>query len=73
LIKLHVVCHQVIFRTFLRYLHLVLHVLHKNYENRQYNIFIDVCCVNVVSFVKFQVKLINFDGVSKSLAIILNF
>jgi len=51
----------------------VLHVLHKNYENRQYNIFIDVCCVNVLSFVKFQVKLINFDGVSKSSAIILNF
>jgi len=55
---------------FLRYLHSVLHILHKNEINHHCVIYVAFIILMLLSFVKFQVKLINFDGMSKSSAII---
>jgi len=54
------VCDQIILQT-LRYMHFVLHILHKNLVNHHCNVFCVFCHINV----KFQVKPINFDGMSE--------
>jgi len=62
--------HQIILRRFLHFVH---PVLRKNYANHHCDIFVAFVEQMLFRFLKFQVKLINFDGVSKSSAIILNF
>jgi len=47
--------------------------IYKNCVNHRCDIFVVFLVQMLSSFVKFQVKLINFDGVGKSLAMILNF
>jgi len=61
--------------TFLLYLHSVLHILHKKHVNHHCDIFVAfvVFIYMLLSFVKFQVKLMNFDGMSKDSAAISNF
>jgi len=51
----------------------VVHIQHKNEVNHHHDIFVAFVIEILLSFVKFQVKLINFDGMSKLSAVILDF
>jgi len=50
--------------------HFMVHMLHKNEVNHQH-IFVAFLIEMLLHFIKFQVKLINYDGKNKSSAIIL--
>ena len=56
-------------------MHSVLHIglLHKKHVNHHYDIFVVFGIYILLGFVKLQVKMIHFDGMSKSSAAILDF